>query len=302
ISSGYNISYIATNGQQANISRFSTNEFLAGLNFGIPLNEFDSLRLNLDFKRTKINTFSNSPCQITSTLPNGMPKANCTDNPLTPTIVEPTIIGFVDQNGDSFTSFPIAIGWSHDSRDKAVFATDGGIHALQALATIPGLNLEYYKISYRTQYFFPVSSDFTVSLNADLGYGNSYGKTNGLPFFENFYAGGPQSVRGYQANTLGPRDSNRTPFGGNTKVVGSAELYFPVPFAGELKSVRLAAFADVGNIFANTISLGGLRYSAGLSAEWLSPFGALKVSVAQPFSQQSGDRIQRFQFSFGSGF
>lgn len=314
ISSGYNISYISTNGQQANISRYATDAFEAGLNFGIPLNEFDSLRLNLDFKQTKIKTFGNSPCEIKSSLADGTYNPLCGTPVLEPDgktprknadgtpVVTPRIIGFVDDNGDNFTSFPIAIGWSHDSRDKAVFATDGGAQSLQALATIPGLKLEYYKISYRAQYFFPIASDFTVSLSGDLGYGNSYGKTYGLPFFENFYAGGPQSVRGYQANTLGPRDSTRIPFGGNTKVVGSAELYFPVPFAGELKSVRLAGFIDVGNVFANNISLGGLRYSAGLSAEWLSPFGALKVSVAEPFGQQIGDRIQRFQFSFGSGF
>ncbi|MCI0653321.1 MAG: outer membrane protein assembly factor BamA [Methylococcaceae bacterium] len=329
ISSGYNISYIATNGQQANISRYSNNEFVAGLNFGIPLNEFDSLRLNLDFKRTRINTFSNSPCEIRSSFANGAnnpicgtpvldssgnqvftpvldssgnPVLDSNGTPVVTPVITPRIIGFVDENGDTFTSFPIAIGWSHDTRDKAVFATEGGVQSLQALATIPGLKLEYYKVSYRTQYFFPIASDFTLSLNADLGYGNSYGKIKGLPFFENFYAGGPQSVRGFLANTLGPLDSNRTPFGGNTKVVGSAELYFPVPFAGELESVRLAGFVDAGNVFDNSISLSGLRYAAGLSAEWLSPFGALKVSVAQPFNQQPGDRIQRFQFSFGSGF
>ncbi|MGH8553194.1 MAG: BamA/TamA family outer membrane protein, partial [Methylococcales bacterium] len=142
--------------------------------------------------------------------------------------------------------------------------------------------------------------------NADLGYGNSYGKTSGLPFFENFYAGGPQSLRGFQANTIGPIDSTRTPFGGNTKVVGSAQVYFPVPFVDELKSVRLAAFVDAGSVFNNRVSLSELRYSAGLAAEWLSPFGALTVSVAQPFNNlnnlTNNDRVQRFQFSFGSGF
>ncbi|MGH8547023.1 MAG: outer membrane protein assembly factor BamA [Methylococcales bacterium] len=294
ISLGYDISYIATNGFQANVSRFSTDEFLSGVNFGVPLNEFDSLRLNLDFKSTKINTFANSPCQIKSTLADGTQNPACG-----------TTIGFVDQNGDNFTSFPIAVGWSHDSRNQAVFATEGGIQSLQALATVPGLKLEYYKVSFRAQYFFPISSDFTLALNTDLGYGDGYGNTNGLPFFENFYGGGPNSVRGFQQNTLGPRDSNGSPFGGNTKVFGSAEVYFPVPFVEDVKSVRLGGFVDAGNIYDNnpsTISSSGLRYSAGLSAEWLSPFGALKVSVAQPFNQQTGDRIQRFQFSFGSGF
>ncbi|MGH8553938.1 MAG: outer membrane protein assembly factor BamA, partial [Methylococcales bacterium] len=158
VSLGYNISYIATNGQQANISRFSTNEFVAGLNFGIPLNEFDALRLNLDFKRTRINTFLNSPCEIKSSLSDGSYSPVCGS----PTLVmangpprgegpvkgpngipdvTPRIIGFVDMNGDTFTSVPLAIGWSHDTRDKAVFATEGGVQSFQALATVPGLNL-----------------------------------------------------------------------------------------------------------------------------------------------------------------
>ncbi len=291
ISLGYDVSYIATNGTQANVSRYATDEFRSGVNLGVPLNEFDRLSMNLDFRFTKINTFINTPCQIKSSFPDGTRNPFCGDT-----------IGFVDQNGDSFTSFPISIGWSHDSRDKAIFATEGGIQSLQALATIPGLNLEYYKISYRLKYFFPISSDFTLALSGDLGYGDGYGRTNGLPFFENYFAGGVQSVRGFQDNTLGPRDSNRDPFGGNTKLVGSAELYFPIPFAGELKSVRLSGFVDAGNVFANSISLSGLRFSAGLAVEWLSPFGALKVSVAEPFGQETGDRIQRFQFSFGSGF
>lgn len=291
VSLGYDISYIATNGFQANVSRYATDEFLAGVNFGIPLNEYDSLRFNVDFKQTKIKTFSNTPCEIKSTFSNGAQNPFCG-----------TTLGFVDQNGDSFSSFPISVGWSHDSRNQAVFATEGGLQTLSALATVPGLNLEYYKLSYRVKYFFPISSDFTFSLGGDLGYGNGYGSTDELPFFENYFAGGVQSVRGFQDNTLGPRDSNGDPFGGNTKVVGSAELYFPVPFAEDLKSVRLGGFIDVGNVFDNSISLGELRYSAGLSAEWLSPFGALKVSVAQPFNQRTGDRVQRFQFSFGSGF
>jgi outer membrane protein insertion porin family len=291
ISLGYDISYIATNGTQANVSRYATDEFLSGINLGVPLNEYDRINMNLDFKHTKIKTFNNTPCEIKSSFPDGTQNPFCGDT-----------IGFVDQNGDSFNSFPIAIGWSHDSRDKAIFATEGGIQSLQALATVPGLNLEYYKISYRLKYFFPIASDFTLALSGDLGYGDGYGGTDGLPFFENYFAGGVQSVRGFQDNTLGPRDSNQDPFGGNTKVVGSAELYFPIPFAGELKSVRLAGFVDAGNVFDNSISLSGLRYSAGLAVEWLSPFGALKVSVAEPFNQRSGDRIQRFQFSFGSGF
>ncbi len=297
ISLGYDVSYIATDGNAANVSRYATDEFNAGINMGIPLNEYDRLQMNLDFKRTKIKTFANTPCDIKSSLPNG------TQNPFCETLgFVGDNAGFVDLNGDSFNAVPFAVGWSHDSRNQAVFSSDGGIQTLSALATVPGLDLEYYKINYRLKYFFPVSSDFTIALSGDVAYGDGYGGTSELPFFENYFAGGVQSVRGFRDNTLGPRDSNGDPFGGNTKLVASAEVFFPLPFLSDLKSVRMGGFVDAGNVFDNRISLGDLRYSAGLSAEWLSPFGALKVSVAQPFNRQVGDDIQRFQFSFGSGF
>ncbi len=297
VSLGYDISYTATDAQAANVSRFATDEFVAGVNFGIPLNETDRLRLNVDFRRLKIKTFANTPCQIRSTLPSGAVNPFC--NALG---FVGSDAGFVDLNGDSFNIFPIALGWSHDSRDKAIFATSGGIQSLSALATVPGLDLEYYKVNYRLKYFFPLARDFTLALTGDLGYGDGYGDTSELPFFENYFAGGVQSVRGFRDNTLGPRDSNGDPFGGNVKVVASAELFFPIPFLSDYKSIRLGAFFDAGNVYDNDIDLGNLRYSTGLSAEWLSPFGALKVSVAQPFNERTGDNIQRFQFSFGSGF
>ena len=296
ISLGYDISYSATDGQAANVSRFATDEFDAGINFGIPLNETDRLRLNIDFRRIKIKTFLNTPCEIRSTLPNGTNNPRCSFLGLVGNNA-----GFVDLNGTTFNSFPVAIGWTHDSRDRAVFSSDGGIQSLAALATVPGLDLEYYKINYRIKYFFPLSRDFTLALSGDMAYGDGYGGTDELPFFENYFAGGVQSVRGFRDNTLGPRDSNGDPFGGNVKLVASAELFFPVPFINYEKA-RLGAFFDAGNVYDNKIDLGDIRYAAGLSAEWLSPFGALKVSVAQPLNKRNGDDIQQFQFSFGSGF
>lgn len=294
ISLGYDVSYVATDGNAANVSRYALDEFRLGINSGIPLNEFDRLRMNLDFKRTKVRTFANTPCEIKTTLPTGEDNPLCTVRRFPP--------GFVNVHGDTFNVVPLSVGWSHDSRNRAVFATDGGIQTLSALATLPGLDLEYYKINYRVKYFFPLASDFTLSLSGDVAYGDGYGDTDDLPFFENYFAGGVQSVRGFRDNTLGPRDSNNDPFGGNAKLIASAELYFPVPFLSDYQSIRLGGFFDAGNVFANQINLGELRYSAGLSAEWLSPFGALKVSVAQPFNRGDNDNIQRFQFSFGSGF
>jgi outer membrane protein insertion porin family len=152
-------------------------------------------------------------------------------------------------------------------------------------------------------------------LLADIGYGHSYGKTKGLPFFENYYGGGTGSVRGFKNNTLGPlvpfnsgvSNNFFSPFGGSTKIVGSAELFFPVPFLSDVKSVRLGTFFDAGSIQDNFNI--HMKYSAGISGEWLSPFGALSVSAAVPLnakpynsSNGTGDQKQIFQFNFGQNF
>jgi outer membrane protein insertion porin family len=169
------------------------------------------------------------------------------------------------------------------------------------LATSPGLALQYYKLSYRALYYFPLADDLTLSLTGSLGYGDTYGSSKTFPFFENFFAGGVNSVRGFQDNTLGPRDSNNDPLGGKSKLVGSAEVYFPIPFMEDFDSMRLSAFIDAGNVYATSVSLSGVKYSAGLAAEWLSPFGAITISYAIPFNEESGDRVQSFQFNMGSG-
>ncbi len=149
-----------------------------------------------------------------------------------------------------------------------------------------------------------MTEDFTLLLKGNLGYGDSYGATKNLPFFENFYAGGPRSVRGYEEFTLGPKDTSGRAIGGNFKVVGNAELILPVPFAADVDSIRLTAFVDGGNVYGpdDTISAGSLRFSTGISGLWLSPFGVLTVSAALPFNDQSGDRTQELQFTFGTSF
>jgi outer membrane protein insertion porin family len=118
-------------------------------------------------------------------------------------------------------------------------------------------------------------------------------------------------VRGYKNNTLGPTDTQDNilggavyrgnPIGGSTKIIGNAELFFPVPFMTETKSVRLGTFFDAGTV-SNGFSVNEMRYSTGLSGEWLSPFGALSVSAAYPLNAQSTDQKQAFQFNFGQSF
>ena len=182
-----------------------------------------------------------------------------------------------------------------------------------------GNSLEFYKISYKTQYFKPLIGDFTLSLKGELGYAQAYGGTYELPFFENYYAGGPRSVRGFKENTLGPRDNFDNPLGGNIKLIAGAEIVFPIPFIEAARdSVRLSAFLDTGNVYnsskiGNKFDIGEMRYSVGFGAIWQSPFGLVSVSYAKPFNVRKsyidgsgfirrGDEVQEFQFNFGSQF
>ncbi len=276
ISSGFDLSYRDTNAFQLNVSSYSSKVFSAGINLGIPLGEFSSLRANLDYENTLIRTNSRTSIQI---------------------------IDFINRYGDQYNTFAASLGWTHDTLNRAIFPTHGGMERIQAVATVPGSDLTYYKANIRVQHYFPIAKDLTLMLDGEVAYGDGYGSTDELPFYTNYYAGGPQSVRGFMANTLGPRDSNNRAFGGSKKLVGTAEVFFPVPFLEDSKNFRLGAFLDAGNVFVDSYELGDLRYSTGLSAKWLSPFGALVFSVAQPLnSKDPPDQLQRFQFSFGSGF
>jgi outer membrane protein insertion porin family len=144
----------------------------------------------------------------------------------------------------------------------------------------------------------------TLGVRGDFGYvGGYHGDT--VPFFKNFYAGGPDSVRGYEAFSLGPQDQFGNVLGGTRKITGSAEVLFPVPGAANDKSLRLAAFVDTGQVYGagEKIALSGLRYSAGIGIAWTSPFGPLRVSFAEPLNENKGfDKVERLQFTFGSSF
>jgi outer membrane protein insertion porin family len=274
VSLGYDIGYRIRDAENANISRYSTDVFNSSLSFGLPLNEDDRLRFNIDFRQTKLKISDRSSTEI---------------------------LNFVTENGNKYLTLSTSIGWTHDTLNRAIFPSSGGQQRFSALITVPGSDLEYYKINYKQQHFFPLSKDFTLRLNAELAYGDGYGGTNSLPFFEHFFAGGGRSIRGFDDNTLGPRDSRNDPFGGSGKIIGNAEILFPVPFFTDVQSVRLGAFFDAGTV-TKGFDVGDMRYSVGLSGEWLSPFGALSISIARPLNSTSGDEEKLFQFSLGSGF
>jgi outer membrane protein insertion porin family len=325
VSLGYNLGYTDRNAGAINVANYSTTTANAGMDFGIPLNEFDQLRFGIDLKHTKLKTTDNSSDEI----------QNFVSGKVFGGRLKGLVPGLDDGNGDNYLTLAPSLGWTHDTLNRAIFPNKGGQQRLSALATLPGVSdLDYFKVSYKHQEYFPLSSDFTFRLQADIAYGDGYGDTEELPFFENYYGGGTGSVRGFRNNTLGPRDHLTTknpairprpnanppikgrpatytntlnrPFGGSTKMVGSAELFFPVPFLQDVKSVRLGAFFDAGRI-QNGFGFNRMKYAAGVSGEWLSPFGALSVSAAVPLNADKSDKDQPdqtefFQFNFGQNF
>ena len=149
-----------------------------------------------------------------------------------------------------------------------------------------------------------------MSILGNFAYGNGFAG-DGFPFFENYYAGGIAQpggqVRGYDSFSLGPKDSQGNPLGANLLLNGSAALILPYPFSRD--TVRTSGFIDAGNVYAHGLppllmgtDSGPIRYSAGLSVEWRSPFGPLAFSIATPLNRQPGDATEVFQFTLATGF
>ena len=264
---------------QVNIAGYTSNSYGGSVSYGFPLNEYDTARVELGVERTNVLTDENAAQSHRD---------------------------FLDVNGDEFDIFRLSTSWSHDTRNRAIFADEGGLLRLSAEAALPGSGLSFYKLSARQSQYLPLTESLTLFVKGEVGYGDRYGDTTALPFFENYYAGGGFSIRGFKANTLGPRDNEKDrALGGAFKAVGNIELIFPPPFVEEKsKSVRFSAFFDIGNVFPhyNDFDVDEMRHSAGISMIWYTPMAPLTFSWAKPLNDKPGDKIERFQFSFGTFF
>jgi outer membrane protein insertion porin family len=213
-----------------------------------------------------------------------------------------TYLAFTRIYGNSYTYGAGTVGWARDSRDSSLVPTRG--LSARAGAELAGGDLAYYRLNGAASWYLPLNQTFTLALLGDVGYVHNLGDKP-VPFFKNFTAGGPGTVRGFKPFSLGPQDVFGNVLGGTRKLTGGAELLFPVPGAGRDKSMRLAAFLDAGQVWGEfeKVSLSDLRYSVGLALAWSSPFGPLKVSVAQPLNVKDGfDRVERLQLTFGTAF
>ncbi len=290
ISRGFELSYRETNYSDLNSIDYLTDVGIAGMSFGLPISDTSRAGFGIRYQYTNFTPGYSLLAQQ-----------------------------FAIENGERYNDYILSATYTNDSRDTAVFPTKGALQSLRAEVAVPGSTLEYYRLTYVHRRYISLTRRFTLSLNADLGYGDGFGDTQGLPFFSNFFAGGPRTVRGWAENTLGPRETtlDENPTGGNIKIVGSMELFAPPPIEGDFaKTLRLGAFFDFGNVWTTSnpqlgtvdlvaptgFSLSDIRYSAGLSVTWLSPIGALSASLAYPINPKDGDDTQTFQFGIGQTF
>jgi outer membrane protein insertion porin family len=286
VSRGFKVYYSNTDAARANVANYSTDVYGASMNYAVPLNEYDRASLSLGYENTKVKT------------------SDLTPQPF---------IDYLDANADNFGILNLSTSWTHDTRNRAIFADKGGVVTLSGQMALPGSGLEFYKLGARTQQYYPLGNDYILMLQGDFGYGDSYANTTALPFFERYYTGGAQSVRGYRGNSLGPR-LDGSAVGGAVKLVGNAELIFPVPFAESGKNFRMSAFVDGGNVFAAADGIkfsdikdipgvtDRLRYSAGVTAIWMTPVAPLTFSYAWALNDKPGDELERFQFTLGAFF
>ncbi len=242
--------------------------------FGVPLSEYDTVFLGIGIEDTDITLSTFSPLRY---------------------------LDYVNRFGTTAAGLIGTAGWARDNRDNVIAPTRGNYQRAFLEVGTPILNLQYYKSTYQYQDFLPLSSRITLAFNGQAGYGGTY-SGNTFPIFKNFYAGGIGSVRGYEAGTLGPRDTNGNPLGGTKELNGSVEALAPLP--GADRSLRALAFIDGGDVWGpdQTVHFGELRYATGFGVAWISPIGPLKLSLAFPIHRQPGDFIQRFQFQIGTGF
>jgi outer membrane protein insertion porin family len=272
VSRGFDVYRRVTDASNLDVGAYKTDSLGGGVKFGYPVSELVSVDFGLNLESVELEIFQNSPLAY---------------------------IGFVDAFGNQYTYYSGSAGLSRDTRDSVITTQSGSY--MRASTELAGGDLAYYRVGYQHQYYRPLSRLVALHLGGEIGYASGYGDKP-LPFFKNYFAGGPGSVRGYRSFSLGPQDENGDAAGGNRKFVGVAEVLFPMPGAEQDRSLRLAAFLDGGQVYSNKIDFGELRYAVGIGLFWSSALGPLRLSWAHPLNARDGDRKQQLQFTFGTGF
>ena len=275
-----------------NISAYNTESFGGSVQFVLPINEISQLSLSVALDQTDLQSDLLSSRQL---------------------------LDFIASEGSKFETLTLGASWSRNSLNRGLFPTAGTLNVISASVAVPGSSLTYGRLSHRFKYFRPLSNNFIFSIRTELGGLFAYGDTETAPPYENFYAGGLNSVRGFEQNSLGPRavyDSffsgyNR-PVGGTYSFEGGFDLIFPIPFLEDTRSVRSSVFLDYGNVFSeecksyetncSEFDLSELRYSLGLGVTWITALGPMSFAISSVFGDDELDETETFQFEIGNQF
>ena len=263
VSLGYNLYFRETDYGEFNVANYLTNSAGIGAQFGYPVSDITRVGLSLTYDKTDIDIGS-SPAR--------------------------EIWDFTNSEGNIFETLTAQTSWQRVTLNRGTFPTDGASSAISLSSTLPGSDINYYRLNIRQKYYQPLSQNLVFGFSGEIGYLSSFGDTKETPFFQNFYAGGPRSLRGFESNTLGPRSTDapcyefnysdgtcpnlidtdadgiadlpyynpyansntqRNPIGGNIKIEGSLQLIFRLPFIEDQRSMRSAFFFDFGNVFSD---------------------------------------------------
>ncbi|HIE8867177.1 Outer membrane protein assembly factor BamA [Klebsiella variicola] len=322
ISLGGKIFYNSYDASDADAGSYNQQSYGLGSTLGFPISENNSLNLGLDYVH---NRLTNMDPELT------------TWRYLSSRGIEPSV---VTKDGDSGAKYSandyfVSLGWGYNDLDRGFFPRAGNKSSLSGKVTLPGSDNSYYKLSFDTAQYLPLSENkrWVWMERLRAGYaGGLDGKS--VPFYDNFYAGGSSSVRGFSSNTIGPKaayyrcngsessysacplDASSDAVGGNAMAVLNSEFIIPTPFVNDkyADSLRTSLFVDAGTVWstswqntAQTLAAGipdygdpgHIRLSAGIAVQWMSPLGPLVFSWAEPFKKYDGDKAEQFQFNIG---
>ena len=244
--------------------------------YGIPITENTRINTSLEFSKNTVKcgtTFSNSGYELSQCLEriNNELKLNA--------------------------------NWKENTLNNYLNPTDGKSNSVSVGIAIPGGDYRYFNVNANHTSYSPVNNNLTLKLTGSIDLAKGYSNKK-LPFFKRYFGGGSGSVRGFGNKTLGPLYANNKAKGGELSILGSANLIFPAFFFDDNENMRMSAFIDAGNIYEKTsnIKLNDLRMSTGVGFAYLSPIGAIGMFWSTPILKKSGDTIESFGFSLGTGF